>query len=626
MRLYSGMSRDFIEDAVQNRIAEKLKDAFLRHYRYNVPNSEVNSWRNSLRAVSQVFQRANLTDQGVILEYQLPLTSKRLDCLICGKRSSSEDGAVIIELKQWDRCSEAGADNLVTTFIGGNERDTLHPSVQVRQYQHYLQDTHTAFYEEPSPVHLSSCAYLHNYFPCEGDHLFADCFKPVLKEHPAFTGDDVDPLAEFVTECVKGGDGYTILQKIERSRYRPSKKLMEHVGNVIKGKPEYVLLDEQLVVYESVLATARKGFHDRRKAVIIVTGGPGTGKSVIALNLMSDLLLESYNAHYATGSKAFTETLREIVGTRGEVQFKYFNSYMNAGPNEIDVLICDESHRIRRTSNNRFTPKTKQSNRSQLQEIIDVAKVSVFFIDDRQVVRPDEIGSSTLIREKAVENKCDIKEYQLEAQFRCAGSDAFVNWISNTLGIERTANILWESKDAFDFQIKETPEQLDHAIRQKVNEGHTGRLTAGFCWPWSDPNQDGTLIEDVEIESFRRPWNAKPGARLAKGIPKASVWAYIPGGIDQVGCIYTAQGFEFDYVGVIFGPDLTYNLDKQEWEGNWDESYDTVVKRDKTNFCNLVKNTYRVLLSRGLKGCYVHFMDRATEQFFKSRIDLTQST
>ena len=622
MRLYAGTSGNFIHDSVHNQIAEKLKSAFFQYFRYNPSPAEVNSWRNSLRAVSDVFRLANLDDHGVILEYQLPLSSKRLDCLICGKDGGGDDNAVIIELKQWERCNGAIGESLVTTWVGGAEREMLHPSAQVGQYHRYLQDTHTAFYEGNDPIQLGSCAYLHNYHPVNDDVIFADPFQVILKEFPTFTGDDVDLLKDFLLGRLEGGDGLPVLRKIEKSKYRPSKKLMDHVGNIIKGKREYILLDEQLVVYEKILACARAGFHDRKKTVIIAHGGPGTGKSVIAINVMSDLLFQGYNAHYATGSKAFTDTLRNIIGTRGAVQFKFFNSYTQAEPNVIDVLISDEAHRIRETSNGRFTRKDKRSNKPQIQELLDASKVCVFFIDDKQGVRPNEIGSSSYIREHAMRNKCRLYEYQLETQFRCAGSDSFVSWVNNTLGIERTANVIWDESEEFDFQILNSPEELEKAIHAKSREGYSARLTAGFCWPWSKPNPDGTLADDIVIGDFIRPWDAKPNAgKLAPGIPTASLWAHDPNGINQIGCIYTAQGFEFDYVGVIFGPDLTYNFDAQTWEGHKEQSSDVTVKRSGDKFTDLVKNTYRVLLSRGLKGCYVYFMDKDTERFVRSRIE-----
>ena len=356
--------------------------------------------------------------------------------------------------------------------------------------------------------------------------------------------------------------------------------------------------------------------------MIIIKGGPGTGKSVVAINLMSDLLLKGYNAHYATGSRAFTETLRRIIGSRGAAQFKYFNSYSAAKYNEIDVLISDEAHRLRKTSYNRFTPKHKRLDIPQIGELINASKVAAFFIDDDQVVRPGEIGSVQYIKRYALENNCKVFEYELEAQFRCNGSDAFVNWINNTLGIKRTANVIWDQYEEFDFKIFETPEELEKAIREKIKAGHTGRITAGFCWDWSKPNPDGTLKDDVIIGNYCRPWNAKPEARiLSPEIPKSNLWAYDPNGINQIGCVYTAQGFEFDYIGIIFGKDLVYNFDKQTWEGYPKNSSDKVVRRSKDKFVDLIKNTYRVLLSRGMKGCYIYFIDKNTERFFKSRTE-----
>jgi len=622
MRLYSGSSGQFIQDTIQNQIAEKLKSAFFNYFRYYPSPAEINSWRNSLRSISQVFQYAELLDHGVILEYQLPLTSRRLDCLICGKDDRKKDNAIIIELKQWEKCEESDKDNEVLTWVGGAKREVLHPSVQVRQYQMYLQDTHTAFNDDTEPITLEACTYLHNYNYYADDVIFANKFNDVLKDCPLFTADNVDDLKDYLYGRLMKGDGLRILKQIEESRYRPSKKLMDHVGNIIKGKTEYILLDEQLIVYDTVLSCAKKGFHDKQKAVIIIKGGPGTGKSVIAINLMADLLLKGYNAHYATGSRAFTGTLREIIGTRGSAQFKFFNSYSSAEYNVIDILIADEAHRIRSTSNSRFTPRVRRTDLPQIEELLRASKVAVFLIDDNQVVRPNEIGSTEYIRETALKNNCKIFEYELEAQFRCNGSDAFVNWINNTLGIKRTANVIWDQHEEFDFKIFFSPLELENAIRKKVSEGFTGRVTAGFCWDWSMPNEDGTLKDDVVIGDYKRPWNAKPEARiLAPGIPSASLWTYDPNGINQVGCIYTAQGFEFDYAGVIFGEDLVYDFDKQEWVGDPSNSSDSVVKRSKDKFVDLVKNTYRVLFSRGMKGCYVYFINKDTERFFKTRIE-----
>lgn len=621
MRLYAGTSKQFIDDNIQNQIAGKLNNAFFDHFRYHPSDAEVRSWRNSLRAMSLVIQSAELTDHGIILEYQLPLSSRRLDCLVCGKDSEKQDNAVIVELKQWERCKPSDGDRIVT-WLGGANRETLHPSVQVGGYQHYLLDTHTAFYEGEEPVSLSSCSYLHNYSFAKDDPLLDPKFNKYLEHFPLFTEDDVDRISEFLFSRMDRGDGLDVLNRIETSKYRPSKKLMDHVANIIDNKPEYTLLDEQLVVYDKVLTLASKGFHSKATEVILVKGGPGTGKSVIAINLMADLLKAGYNAQYATGSRAFTETLRKVIGRRGSIQFKYFNSYMNAENNEIDILIADEAHRIRKTSANRFTRKSERNDEPQINELLNASKVAVFFIDDNQVVRPDEIGSIEYVKDAAARKNCNIHEYELDIQFRCSGSEAFVNWVNNTLGIERTANVLWDQSENFDFKIIESPEKLEDAIKEKISDGSTGRVCAGFCWQWSKkPDEHGMLCEDVIIDQYQRPWNARPDATgLAKEIPKSNYWAYDPNGINQIGCIYTAQGFEFDYVGVIWGKDLVYNWDSNEWEGRKEESHDSNVKRAK-DFTNYVKNVYRVLLTRGLKGCYVYFVDKETEKFFRSRIE-----
>lgn len=619
MELYAGTTPQFVRDSVQNQIADKLRNAWFAHYRFNPSPGEIKSWQNSLRAMSQVVQYSDLMDHGILLEYQLPMTSRRIDCMLAGHNGDKEPYAVIVELKQWDKCAATESDRVVT-WVGGGNKETLHPSVQSGQYRQYLVDCHSAFHEGDH-IDLDSCSYLHNYSFHPEDPLMAAQYQRFIANSPVFSKDQVDGLRDYLVERLRGGNGEGLLSRIRDSRFRPSKKLMEHVGTTIREKSQYVLLDEQLLAYDKVWNLVDKGHHHARKHVVLVHGGPGTGKSVIAINLLADLSRKNVSANYATGSRAFTETLRKAIGSRASPLFKYFNSYKDAGPNEIDVLIADEAHRIREKSVSRFMKKADYPKRAQLQELIDVSKISVFLIDDDQVVRPNEIGSADYIRRIAGELGAEIHEYQLEAQFRCMGSDAFVNWVNNTLNIKRTANVLWEGKENFDFQIIDSPDKLEAKIREKVAAGHTGRVCAGYVWHWSDPRPDGTLPDDVVIGDYKRPWDARPEAKkLAPGIPPATLWAYEPGGIDQIGCVYNAQGFEFDYVGVIFGPDLRYNPKLGDWEGHPEESHDSTVKRNKATFLRNVKNTYRILLSRGIKGCYVYFMDEDTRNFFRSRM------
>jgi DUF2075 family protein len=619
MQLYAGSTKQFVQDAIQNQIAQKISGAWFDYYGHKPSENERRSWQNSLSKMSQVVQYANLDDNGVLVEYQLPLSSKRIDCLFTGLDGNREPHAVIVELKQWEACRPSEGEYVVT-WVAGGHRSVPHPSVQAGGYRQYLVDAHTAFYDGPNHLTLDACAYLHNYSYVQDDPLLQEKYNRFRINAPIFTQDEVDPLAGFLRDRLGRGGGLDLLPTVQQSNYRPSKKLMDHVSNLIAGKAEYALLDEQIVVYDEIRTLVRTGAHKKGRHVVIVQGGPGTGKSVVAIRVMADLLQNGYSTHYATGSKAFTETLRKIVGPRASQLFRYFSSYVDAKPGDINVLVADEAHRIRKTSTNMYTPAAKRSGRPQIHELLSAAPVSVFFIDDHQSVRPNEIGSVEYIRTAAKEMGATLHEFQLETQFRCAGSDAFVNWISTTLGIQKTANQIWEGHPDFEFKIVDSPAVLDAKIREKAAEGKTARLVSGFCFPWSHPTADG-LVDDIVIGDYRRPWDLRYDAkRKPPGVPSASLWAYDPRGIDQIGCVYTAQGFEFDYAGVIFGNDLRYDPKSGQWEGHPENSHDATVKKGNADFARNLKNVYRVLLSRAMKGCYVYFMDEDTRNFFRSRM------
>lgn len=622
MFLYSGTTPDFMLATTRNAISQRLTEAFQAHYRYAPSPAEIQSWQNSLRSFADVLREGELTEQGIFLEFRLPLSSKRIDAIVMG-RDAASDRAVVVELKQWQTSESGSGDDLLRTWVGGQHREVLHPSVQANQYRRYLEDMHSVFQPGDDRVALEACAYLHNYRPAPDDALLDPRSEAVRRLAPLFTSGDVPRLAQHLSQRLGHGDGERVMDRVAQSRYRPAKKLLAHVAQVVKEEPAFVLLDEQQVVFSQVLAGVESAIADNRKHIFLVHGGPGTGKSVLALNLLGALSAKGYNAQHATGSKAFTSTLQKIVGPRARQQFRYFNNYGQARPNDVDVLLCDEAHRIRSTSNHRFTKKALRSERPQIQEIVEAARVSVFFVDDQQVVRPNEIGSSKLIREIVGQHQGVLHENWLETQFRCAGSDGFVNWVDNTLDIRRTPNVLFDqAQENFEFGIVDSPEALDALIRAKADEGHSARLVAGYCWPWSNQlDNNGQLINDVSIGAFQRPWNARPDmARLPPGVPKADHWAHESGGLEQVGCIYTAQGFEFDYVGVIWGRDLRYQPG-DGWQGDRTVSNDTPVRNAGERFLELVKNTYRVLLSRGMKGCYVYFEDKETENFVRSRTE-----
>jgi hypothetical protein len=629
MHLYQGTTEQFIADAVQARLATQLSDRFFQEFRYKPPLSEVNAWRNSLGAMANVLQLADLREQGVLVELKLPLSSKRLDVMLTGTNPIVGDAAVIIELKQWTAVGRSNISDCVTVeYGGGHEKDVLHPSKQVAQYQRYLADTHPAFSE--GEIELNACSYLHNAQRDPKSPLYDDDFQTLLALNPMFTGTDVNKLAEFLEMHVVGADDDTrILEKVAATAFHPHKRLLDYVARVIQNDPVFTLLDEQLVAFNAITDSVKAAGQNQQQVVFLVQGGPGTGKSVIAVNLVAELSALGLRTLHLTGSKAFTENLRKLVGTRAGVLFKYFRDSAAVDPNDkLDVAILDEAHRIRTISTNRFTPAKARNGKAQIDDILDSTRTAVFFIDDLQVVRPGEVGSTDLIREAAAKRSIEVREFELEAQFRSNGSDSFIQWVDNTLELARTPQVLWPMDDEFDFRIVPSVRELERLIRERAGEGATARLVAGFCWPWSNPDEDGNLVADVKVGDWSMPWNAQAGAgKLAPGIPKSDFWASDPNGINQVGCVYTAQGFEFDYVGVIFGLDLVYRPMDGGWVGQPKESFDRVVSRGVTTaeFTDFVKSTYRVLLTRGLRGCYVTFVDPSTRDFILGRTEAPAS-
>jgi uncharacterized protein len=622
VRIYQDTITRFIQDTLNNKIADIIRDRFEEYYGRRANPSEVVSWTNSLQFLKNAVEYASPPDNMVALEFELPYSTQRIDCLLFGRGDDGKDNVVVIELKQWSDVKDCDIEDNVVTFVGGSDRMVPHPSLQVRGYHYYLADFLEVFHQSSDPIALSSCVYCHNYPRTDDAVLLLPKFQEILEEFPVYTKDDFRALGDFLKSKIEKGSGLEVFGRFATSNIKPSKKLIELTSAMIAGQKVFNLIDDQITANNTIIDRARKCTKLKRKSVIVVRGGPGTGKSLIALNALAELIKKGIVVYHATGSKSFTETLRKVVGHRAAKLFKYFNSFSTYGENDIAVLICDEAHRIRTSSNNRYTRTDKRSTLPQVDELVKVAKVSIFFIDDNQVVRPEEIGNSSLIRDAAAKYRADTYDFELKSQFRCSGSDGYLNWLDNTLMIRETANTYLTKNEKMDFRIFDDPNELYAAIKEKNRlKPNSARMVAGFCWPWSDPNPDGTLVEDVVIGSFKMPWEGKGDKKLAKGIPYWYQWAYDAGGVNQCGCIYTTQGFEFDYIGVIIGNDLVYDPLSKAWIGKRENSKDPQLKRaGVADFTSYAKNIYRVLLTRGMQGCYVCFLDENTRNFFETRM------
>jgi hypothetical protein len=612
----------FAELALQPSILEKrMADQLKYDTGHRAAPAELRSWTGSLPILAQDLTDAGLGNVEVLLEYRLPLTSRRADVVLAGRHpKTGAPSYVVVELKQWSRAHPFDASGELVTVAGVPGGPRRHPVGQVRDYCDYLVDFTRSLHGEPDPI--AGAAYLHN---AGHDVSMALGGYPQSGRGRLFTGADRGDFVSFLQERLSPDTaGAPFADLLLRSAVAPSRQLLKVAAEEIAGREQFVLLDEQVVAVQSVLhlvETARQSDH---KTVVIVTGGPGSGKSVIALSLLGRLAERGYTAIHATGSRSFTMTMRKVSGknkTRASSLFKYFNQFGQAGRNDLDTLILDEAHRLRATSENRYTKAEHRTGTPQIDELMAAARVPVFLLDEHQVVRPGEMGTAAEIENRARAAGLQTILVSLDGQFRCGGSERYIQWSERLLGLRAGGAHPWEPDPPFHLSVADSPDELVAVLDQKRADGYGARMAAGYCWPWSDPRSDGSLVDDVQIGSWSRPWNLR-GDRSLPGAPPAALWATDDGGFGQVGCVYTAQGFEYDWNGVILGPDLVWREDR--WIARREHNRDPDFRSRKTvsdeEFDRLVRHVYKVLLTRGMVGTVLYSTDEETRRFLATLV------
>ena len=616
MLAYLGTKEDFLRDAPV--IEDKVRDAVKLKLNFNVAESEYLSWRNSLgNAMSHVMRSERIPgDAGIAIEYRLNGRRFRLDFVISGLDGKGKESLVIVELKQWTDIQFSDLDEHVKTVLGGGVRDVTHPSYQVWSYKSHLEMFNEYVYE--NELSVEACAYLHN---CKDNQVINNSrYENALRLAPVFFHGEHDKLQKLIEGKIEKGSGTSLLERVDAAVIRPSKQLADAVGNMLQGQDEFILLDEQKTAYETILRSARH-VQESGKKVLIIKGGPGTGKSVISINALAKLTSERMNVKYVTANAAprdvFQAKLKNLVkGDSVKHLFGGSGSYTESKKDSMDVLIVDEAHRLRMKSG-----MFKNLGESQAKEIINSAKLSVFFIDEAQKVTWSDVGEISRIKAYAANLGADVELLELISQFRCGGSDDYMAWLDDSLGLQDVPENYF-SREKFDFQIFDSASKLHDAIRKKNQVNNKSRIVAGYCWNWvskKDPKAYDIVIPE---ENYQARWN------LAS---YGNEWIINPKSVDEVGCIHTCQGLEVDYVGVIVGNDLGVESGKlvtsPRGRAKSDKSLNGYVGERKLNpeaadakADELIRNTYRTLMSRGMKGCYVYFTDPEVKKYFESRM------
>jgi len=614
MIVYASTKSGFIDDVAQNRIEDRILTLFRRQLKHSTTESEINSWKNSMQYMHNLLVHSAVPDDaGVAIEYSIPQTAKRVDFILTGQDEARRDTAVIVELKQWTEAWRTEKDGIIATVLQGRKVETSHPSFQAWSYAALLEDFNEAVRTEQ--IKLSPCAYLHNCtVPHEINHSF---YREHTEKAPSFLKGDVDKLTAFIEKFVKFCDRGQLIYRIDQGKIKPSKSLAESLLSMLQGNKEFLLVDDQKLVYETALALSDKAERGR-KQVLIVEGGPGTGKSVVAINLLVELTGREKLVHYVTKNSAPRQVYQsKLIGSfkKSHIDnlFKSSGTYVDANKNVLDVLVVDEAHRL-----NEKSGMFQNLGENQIKEIIHAAKLSIFFIDEDQRVTWKDAGRKKDIHSWAHKAGADITELELQSQFRCNGSDGYLAWLDHTLQVRETANWSMDGID-YDFRVVDDPKTLRRLIVDKNHESNKARLVAGYCWNWiSKKNKRETDINFPEYD-FRMKWNLTDDGML---------WILKSDSVNEIGCIHTCQGLELDYVGVIIGPDFIIRdgrvVTVPAARAKTDQSlkgYGVLHKTNpaaaKKNADEIIKNTYRTLMTRGQKGCYIFCTDPETNAYFK---------
>ncbi len=624
MIVYSATKEQFQIDVLSNDIENIILDAFKKATGgHKVGAAEIRSWANSLQHMERVLATDEIAkDSGVAIEYHIPRSSKRIDFIITGRDGECQESVVLIELKQWQTAGITELDAVVTTFVGKGERELTHPSYQAWSYKRLLED-YNATVEEDA-IQLHPCAYLHNYAPDEV--IRNDRYAEHIERAPLFLKPDALKLRGYIGERIKHGDDSRIMTRIEHGRIRPSKGLADHIAGMLSGNAEFVMIDDQKVAYQHALRLAMLATPSHKK-VLIIQGGPGTGKSVLAINLLVELTSKrEHNALYVTRNSAPRLVYEaKLAGTMRKNRiaglFSGSGSFHALERSAYDTLIVDEAHRL-----NLKSGMFKHLGENQVMEIINASNCAIFFLDEDQRVTLEDIGDMNQIRTFANAAGAEVTELQLESQFRCNGSDGYLAWLDNMLQVRETANTDLTDLE-YDFKVFDDPEALHDFIKYKNEEKNKARIVAGYCWEWVSKNNPEK--KDIHIGEYAATWNLNEHGQA---------WIIQKNSVSEVGCIHTCQGLEIDYVGVIVGPDLIVRDGKVVTDpskrARGDKSVFGWKKRSRENPIAtaiqtdlIIKNTYRTLMTRGQKGCYVYFTDSETRDYFKSRLSIkNQST
>ncbi|MBR5735505.1 MAG: DUF2075 domain-containing protein [Bacteroidales bacterium] len=621
MIVYNETKGLFIQDVRTNVIATKILNSIREKGLNAGQEREFAAWQNSMQFMRNIVDDSDIDDNvQIAIEYNIPQTSKRVDFIISGANEKGEANIVIVELKQWTKAEVVDDDMhfCVRTFVANDNRIVCHPSYQAYSYSRFLVNYSQVIHTDG--IHLVPCAYLHNYQPKYKYALSDEIYKDWYSSAPFFIMDEAQKFNDFVKKYVtKQSPKGDLLYLIDNGRIKPTKSLQDALSTMVKGTPVFDLLDEQAVCFDICIRTMLQCQKDHKKRTILVQGGPGTGKSVLAVNLLMHFINCGLNAAYVTKNSAPRQAFLSILTGNRAANIAQINQLFRspfglsrAPTNSYDCLIVDEAHRLVKKMYGDW------SGENQVKECIDASLLTIFMLDEDQAVTTKDIGSVREIKgwcEKLGSNLIIREETKLTSQFRCNGSDAYIQFVDNLLQRGKETLFTPLSELNYDFRVYDDATKMRDDLRIINSINNKARMVAGYCYDWNVKNRRGNV--DISLPGgFQAKWN----------LENDKIWAINPKSFEEVGCIHTAQGLEFDYVGVLIGKDLTFDnknglviTDKTAISTDDKSSGIRNARDDEAR--RLILNTYKTLFTRGQKGCFVYCEDNNLRDYFRAMIN-----
>ncbi len=475
----------------------------------------------------------------------------------------------------------------------------------------------------------------------------------------------------FYDDCNEDYDvlASRISEELQSKGISPKFSLQDRIVEIMEGTFDVALKGDQKEAFFMYKSMLEKSLNDGKKRVLVVRGDPGTGKSVLSMKMLTEA--RRRNAKVTVVSKneaprsAYQVVLDNAVrnsedkdkkkllrGYRDEAKeiFKGSSAFINYDKDAYDVIIVDESHRL--IDRDQYVAKEEGREYSQVGDMIKAGLVTVFFYDPRQIVSNADMGSvEEIIKWSGVYGVERPEGIRLRTQCRCNGSNDYIDWLDSALGYEEDMGLFITRRSEYDLRVFDSPYEMLQHIKKLNSSGDESRLLSGYCWEWiNDKNaRDDTNVYDIKIPDEKAPggefgisWNLAGDDSYAKSSTS----------INESGSIHTVQGVEFQYVGVIIGPDLTYrngeiiteplsrattdktlkgligpikNVEKaRKKDPGYIPSEEEIFAKRRADL--IIRNTYRILMTRGKLGCFIYCVDPELQEYMKEKVAQFRAT